>query len=79
MQYAVSESVLFAYFYIIKWNQDVNMRSNLCEGEILHMLIEGARRILCKSIQKKQQITTDIMQKVVDHLAISNVRLCNVF
>ena len=36
------------------------MFSNPCDNKVLHMLSEGAKTNLCKSIAKKESITPEI-------------------
>ena len=84
VQKSVSESVFSAYFYSIKWNHEMNMFSNPCDNKVLHMLCEGAKRILCKSIVKKEPITPEILENIVrvygssDRIEdLSSVRICS--
>ena len=62
VQQSVSESVLSTYFYSISWHHDCNMCSNPCNEKILHMIMEGGKRILSKPIQKKEPITPEILE-----------------
>ncbi|XP_056016259.1 uncharacterized protein LOC125658242 [Ostrea edulis] len=83
VQQSVSESVLSTYFYSIKWYHDCNMCSNPCDQKILHMLMEGGKRILSKPIQKKDPITPEILEQIISKYGndsckndLSNVRVC---
>ena len=83
VQQSVSESVLFAYFYSIKWYHDLNICENPCDSKILHMLMEGGKRILSKSIKKKEPITPEILEKIINKYGqdqsehnLSSVRIC---
>ncbi|XP_052090178.1 uncharacterized protein LOC127726763 [Mytilus californianus] len=81
VQQSVSESVLLAHFYSIKWYHDFNLVYNPCEDKLIQMMIEGAKKILGKPILKKESITADHLQKIVDKIGIDrshlpNVRIC---
>ena len=61
------------------------MFSNPCDDKVLHMLCEGAKRILCKSIVKKEPITPEILENIVrvygssDRIEdLSSVRICSI-
>ena len=86
VQKSVSDSVYQSYFYSIKWFHDRNFLKNPCDSKILHLMSEGAKRILCKPVLKKEPITSDIIHKLVrrfgtddDKTNLVNVRLCNMF
>lgn len=86
VQQAVSDSVLSAYFYSIKWNHDANICTNPCETKILQLIMEGGKRILCKPVQKKEPITPEILEKLVNKYGNDNVkndlscvRICTMF
>ncbi|CAG2239813.1 unnamed protein product [Mytilus edulis] len=81
VQQSVSESVLLAHFYSIKWYHDFNLVCNPCEDKLIQMMIEGAKRILSKPVLKKEPITADHLQKIVDKIGsdrahLPNVRIC---
>lgn len=80
VQSNVSETVLNAYFYSIKWQHDCLLMKNPCEDKMLTMIMAGGRRILCKSVVKKEPITSDILKKIIAKYgqanSLDNVRLC---
>ncbi|CAG2256310.1 unnamed protein product [Mytilus edulis] len=54
---------------------------NPCEDKLIQMMIEGAKRILSKPVLKKEPITADHLQKIVDKIGsdrahLPNVRIC---
>lgn len=53
VQQSVSFSVLFAHFYSIKWYNDFNLIENSCDDKLLHIISDGAKRILEKPTIKK--------------------------
>ncbi|XP_061194378.1 integrase/recombinase xerD homolog [Saccostrea echinata] len=86
VQQSVSESVLSAYFYSIKWFHDFNVCVNPCDTKILHMVMEGGKRILCKPIQKKEPITPEILEQIINKYGdgsrksdLLSVRVCAMF
>ncbi|CAG2228960.1 unnamed protein product [Mytilus edulis] len=81
VQQSVSESVLLAHFYSSKWYHDFSLVYNPCEDKLIQMMIEGAKRILSKPVLKKEPITADHLQKIVDKIGsdrahLPNVRIC---
>lgn len=64
IQGGVSESVLLAYFHSIKWFHDVHCSYNPCDEKLIHMLIQGGRRMLAKPVQKKEPITVEILKNI---------------
>ncbi|XP_062610611.1 integrase/recombinase xerD homolog, partial [Saccostrea cucullata] len=86
VQQSVSESVLSAYFYSIKWFHDFNVCINPCDTKILHMVMEGGKRILSKPIQKKEPITPEILEQIINKYGddsrkndLLSVRVCAMF
>lgn len=87
VQEPVSESVLLAYFYSIKWYHDLNVCvNNPCGSKLLHMVMEGGKRIRCKPIQKKELITPEILEQIITKYGNDNckrdllcVRVCAMF
>ncbi|KAK3090957.1 hypothetical protein FSP39_011926, partial [Pinctada imbricata] len=86
VQKSVSESVLSTNFYSIKWHHDISLCANPCDSKILHLLMEGGKRILSKPINKKEPITPEILKKIVEKYGqdanknnLSHVRICSMF
>ena len=84
VQRSVSVSVLYSNYYSIKWYHDLNLHSNPCDDKLISVFLEGGKRTLSKPIIKKDPITPDILNKIIDmygkdHSNLKNVRLCNAF
>lgn len=81
VQRSVSVSVLYSNYYSIKWYHDLNLHSNPCDDKLISVFLEGGKRTLSKPIIKKDPITPDILNKIIDmygkdHSNLKNVRLC---
>ena len=81
VQQSVSESVLLAHFYSIKWFHDFYLLENPCDNKLIHMMIEGSKRILGRPVIKKEPITALYLEKIVrqfgaDRKHLPNVRIC---
>lgn len=81
IQQGVSNAVLESYFYSINWFHKISLNSNPCEDNLLKLVMEGGKRILGKPIMKKEPITVDILNKLVDHFGkdennLINLRTC---
>lgn len=67
IQQGVSEAVLCSFFYSIKWNHDLHCAfSNPCDDSVIHSLMEGGKRILSKPIKKKEPISPDVLEKIIN-------------
>ncbi|KAJ8309298.1 hypothetical protein KUTeg_014172 [Tegillarca granosa] len=81
IQQGVSYAVLESYFYSINWFHKISLNSNPCEDNLLKLVMEGGKRILGKPIMKKEPVTVDILNKLVDHFGkdennLINLRTC---
>ena len=81
VQQSVSESVLLAHFYSVKWYHDFNLLQNPCEDRLIQMMMEGSKRILGRPVVKKEPIMPIHLQRIVevfgnDRGNLSNVRIC---
>ena len=76
----VSVAVLESHFYAIKWYHDFNFTSNPCSDKFLSLVIEGGRRILGKSVNKKEPLTPEMLRLIVskygDENDLSKFRVC---
>lgn len=67
IQQGVSEAVLCSFFYSIKWYHDLHCALyNPCDDSVILKLMEGGKRILSKPLKKKEPISSDILEKVID-------------
>ena len=66
VQRSVPVSVLYSNYYSIKWYHDLNLHSNPCDDKLISMFLEGGKRTLSKPIIKKDPITPDILNKIID-------------
>ena len=80
IQREVSTSVFQTAFYAIKWEHDLNLYSSVIADKFFQLIFEGGVRILSKPVNKKDPITVDILQKVIDKFddlnSLSNLRIC---
>ena len=79
----VPTSVLDSAFYSIKRFHDVSLKCNPCEDKLIKMCYEGSKRILSKPINKKQPITVEMLDKIVDHFGsnyfdLSGLSVCTI-
>lgn len=77
----VSESVLEAHFYSIKRFHDVALRPNPCSDDLVKLCLEGSKRMLSKPVNKKQPVTVEMLNKIVDKFGrdsatLSDLRIC---
>lgn len=84
VQQSVSESVLLAHFYSIKWYHDFSLFDNPCEDRLIQLMVEGAKRILSRPLIKKEPITPQHLHELIkkltsDRTRLPNVRICNGF
>lgn len=71
IQQGVSEAVLRSSFYSIKWYHDLHCaRSNPCDDRVIHTLLEGGKRILAKPVKKKEPISSEMLESIVDTLGV---------
>ena len=81
VQRSVSVSVLYSNYYSIKWYHDLNLHSNPCDDKLISMFLKGGKRTLSKPIIKKDPITPDILNKIIDmygkdHSNLKTVSVC---
>ena len=80
IQQGVSVAVLESHFYAIKWYHDFNFTSNPCSDKFLSLVVEGGRRILGKSVNKKEPLTPEMLRLIVskygDENDLSKFRVC---
>ena len=84
VQKSVSESVLLAHFYIIKWYHDFKLLENQCVHKMIILMIEGSKRILSRPVSKKEPITAEHLKHIVqifgaDLKNLMNIRICAMF
>ena len=65
IQQKVSTSVLEAYFYSINWQHTFSLKINPCSDKVMTLILEGERRMLAQPINKKEPITKDILEQIV--------------
>jgi integrase len=62
----VSNSVLEGYFYAINWKHELSLFDNPCAHKLTKLTFDGSRRILCQPKRKKQPVTADILNRIVN-------------
>jgi len=76
----VSTSVLYSYFYSIKWHHDLSVLDDPCLNKIVLHTLEGSKRLLSKPVVKKEPTTAhklcDIYDKYGKSESISDLRVC---
>jgi hypothetical protein len=50
----------------MKWYHDLNLHSNSCDDKLISVFLEGGKRTLSKPIIKRDPITPDILNKIID-------------
>lgn len=65
VQQSVSESVLLAHFYSIKWFHDFNLLENPCVHKMIILMMEGSKRILSRPASKTEPITAEYLKHIV--------------
>ena len=73
--------MFLAHYYSIKWYHDFSLLENPCDEKLIHMMMEGSKRILGKPVVKKEPISVSHLQKIVekfgmDRSNLPNVRIC---
>ena len=81
VQQRVSTSVLDSAFYSINRYHEISSLKNPCDNRLVKLAYEGGKRLLCRPVNKKNPITIDILEKMIDRFGndsqnILNLRLC---
>ncbi len=70
-------------FFAIRWKLNSSLDAcleNPCESSFLHLLLDGLKRLLAKSVTRKEPITSEMLHKIVLKYGNSNdlkdCRLC---
>ena len=66
VQQKISTSVLDSHFYSINRAHKISMFSNPCGHYLVKMTYKGAKRLLSKSVNKREPITKDMLWNIVD-------------
>jgi integrase len=64
MQFAKTPKPIVNAFYSIKWFHDINDLHSPTDSKLVINVLESAKRILSKPINKKEPVTVDLLQSV---------------
>lgn len=53
-------------FYAISWAHEISGTQNPCHSSLVVSVLEGARRLSAKPVNKKEPITSEILQQIVN-------------
>ena len=76
IQSGQSLSVLESYYYAINWHHSFG-KYNPCQGNLCKATLEAAKRILKRTVVKKEPLTIEIISKLFDFLGGQNMSLLN--
>ncbi|KAJ8300270.1 hypothetical protein KUTeg_021789 [Tegillarca granosa] len=77
IQRGVSVSDVESFYYSISWYHKFISSINPCDDEFIKLIMEGGRRILAKPINKKEPVTIDILNKLIDKFGADKCNLLN--
>ena len=77
LQSANGISVIDDAIYSIAWGHSLAGFDNPCDSPFVKSVVQGARRILGKSVKKKEPITPNILSELVKRFAGDNENLYN--
>ena len=81
VQQCVSNSVSDAVFHSINGYHNISLHPNPCEDNLDKLTYEGGKRLLSRPVNKKEPISVDILEKIVDLCGknfqnVSDLRIC---